>query len=248
MNFAAIATFLLQTERIYPEPAKFRRPEDARVVQGVDRCITISRSCATCETTPEPGWSTTRAPLAPISGLSREERKRRCRRSSTTMMGLARSDPPGVRPLAIGLGGEEQITELASYLPGGLPRRSETVQVRYPSPQRVEIEATLERPGLVVLADVYYPGWELTIDGKPAPIYRVNRLMRGAAVSAGKHHLVYTYAPESFRVGGMISLAGLGLLALLGVACTRRPVDPPSSRPPPDPELPRLLTREDTPR
>ncbi len=57
------------------------------------------------------------------------------------------------------------------------------------------LEVSLDSPGLVVLADVDYPGWELAIDGKPAPIYRVNGVMRGAAVSAGRHRLVYTYAP-----------------------------------------------------
>ena len=47
-----------------------------------------------------------------------------------------------------------------------------------------ELVATLERPGLVILADAYYPGWTLTVDGQLAPIYRTNRLMRGAAVKA----------------------------------------------------------------
>ena len=50
----------------------------------------------------------------------------------------------------------------------------------YPNPQQAVLEVTLDSPGLVVLADIYYPGWELTIDGKPAPIYRVNGVMRGA--------------------------------------------------------------------
>ena len=39
-------------------------------------------------------------------------------------------------------------------------------------PQRVELRATLPRPGLVVAADLHYPGWELTIDGIPAPSSR----------------------------------------------------------------------------
>ncbi len=129
-------------------------------------------------------------------------------------------------PLQLAWVEKDQILELASYLPGGSRRRSETVKVSYPSPQRVEIEANLERPGLVVLADIFYPGWSLTIDGTPAPIYQVNRLMRGAAVRAGNHHLVYTYSPRSFRVGRVVSLSCLGLLALLAVAFTLRPVDP----------------------
>ena len=76
----------------------------------------------------------------------------------------------------------------------------------------------LESPGLVILADLYYPGWELTIDGRPAPIYRVNRLMRGAAVPTGMHHLVYSYVPRSFQVGRVVSILGLVGLALLAMA------------------------------
>ena len=33
-------------------------------------------------------------------------------------------------------------------------------------------------------------------------------MMRGAAVPAGKHTLVYTYEPESFRIGAIVSLGG----------------------------------------
>jgi hypothetical protein len=121
---------------------------------------------------------------------------------------------------------DDKRTELGPYLSGRPPWPTETVKVTYPTPQRAELEASLESPGLVILADVAYPGWELTIDGKPAPIYRVNRVMRGAAVPAGTHHLVYTYAPGSFQVGRVVSIIGLSTLALLGVACFLRPVDP----------------------
>ena len=117
-------------------------------------------------------------------------------------------------------------TELGPFLSGRPPGPTESVKVTYPSPDRAELEASLESPGLVILADVYYPGWELTIDGKPAPIYAVNGLMRGAAVPAGTHRLVYSYAPRSFLVGRVGSILGLGVLALFGIACALRPVDP----------------------
>ena len=60
------------------------------------------------------------------------------------------------------------------------------------------------------------PGWRLTIDGKTAPIFRANRMMRGAAVPAGEHTLVYTYEPVSFRIGAIVSLAGAMVLLILG--------------------------------
>ena len=88
----------------------------------------------------------------------------------------------------------------------------------YPSPQRVELDVNLKSPGMVVLADIDYPGWELTIDGVPAPIYPVNRAMRGAAVREGPHHLVYTYSPRSFRIGLVVSAVGLAAMS-----CSRSP-------------------------
>jgi hypothetical protein len=105
--------------------------------------------------------------------------------------------------------------KLAPYLAGKAPRSAEPVAVSYPTPQRAELDVSLESPGLVILSDLHYPGWELTIDGQPAPIYRVNRLMRGAAVREGKHHLVYTYMPASFRIGRVVSILGLIGLILL---------------------------------
>ena len=105
---------------------------------------------------------------------------------------------------------------------GGVPEVDETVEVVKYEPQEVVLEARLNRPGIVVLADVFYPGWKLWVDGEPTEILRVNRVMRGAAVDAGTHRLVYRYEPMSFRVGQ--ALSGVGLAGLLGLSawCWRR--------------------------
>jgi len=95
-----------------------------------------------------------------------------------------------------------------------LPNETVNVVVEESTPQKTVLEANLASPGLVILAEVFYPGWKLTIDGVPAPIYRANRLMRGAAVKQGKHRLVYTYEPRSLQVGLAISL--IGLVSLVG--------------------------------
>jgi hypothetical protein len=101
---------------------------------------------------------------------------------------------------------KESLRGVLSRTPVG---PSESVTVVEHAPQRVVLRATLERPGLVILADTYYPGWHLTIDGEPAPIHRANRMMRSAAVPTGQHTLVYTYRPASFLTGATISVAGL---------------------------------------
>ncbi len=118
---------------------------------------------------------------------------------------------------------QDKQLELKPFLSGKPPRPTETVEVSYPSPRRAELEANLESPGIVVLSDIHYPGWKLTIDGQPAPIYKVNRAMRGAAVPQGSHRLVYTYEPRSFQVGGAITLAGLAAAAAFAVYCALWP-------------------------
>ena len=123
---------------------------------------------------------------------------------------------------------KEALKKFLSPTPVGT---SESVAVVKHEPQRVELLASLDRPGLVILADAFYPGWRLTIDGKTAPIYRANRMMRSAAVPAGKHALVYTYEPGSFRVGGIISIGALLVLVALAWSCRReRPAQSRSTR------------------
>jgi hypothetical protein len=109
----------------------------------------------------------------------------------------------------------EDRQTLKAFIPGGPADPSENVVVNH-SPQKVELTATLSRPGLVILADVYYPGWRLRIDGKDAPILRANRMMRAAAVAAGTHHLVYWYDPTSFWIGCRLSAAGLAVFLAMG--------------------------------
>ena len=87
-----------------------------------------------------------------------------------------------------------------------------SVAIERAEPQRIEIRATLERPGLVILSDLFDPGWHLTIDGSPAPIWRTNRMMRGAFVPEGSHTLVYAYRSDAFRLGAIVSMAGLVVL------------------------------------
>jgi len=87
---------------------------------------------------------------------------------------------------------------------------AESCRVVHYDPLRVEIEARLKRPGLVILCDQFYPGWRLDIEtagqGKRrAPILRTNRVMRGVWLGAGDHRLIYRYRPVSFLCGALIS-------------------------------------------
>jgi len=70
-------------------------------------------------------------------------------------------------------------------------------------------------PGLFVLADQYDPDWKATVDGKEAPIHRVDYLMRGVVIGPGVHRIRFTYAPHALEAGIKLSTISLGLTLLL---------------------------------
>lgn len=112
---------------------------------------------------------------------------------------------------------------VAPRLSGLEPDLSEGVSVVRDEPQHVELVTRLQTAGLVILADADYPGWRLTIDGRPAEILRTNGAMRGALVGPGEHRLVYRYDPASLKLGAGLTLAGLVTLILVIVAPAARP-------------------------
>lgn len=83
-------------------------------------------------------------------------------------------------------------------------------------PNRLELRVRSERPGLLVLSEADYPGWEAEVNGQPTPIQRVNGLLRGVMVPAGSSQVIFRYSPLWLPIGGGLTLAafagGLGFL------------------------------------
>ncbi|WP_246504748.1 YfhO family protein [Microvirga antarctica] len=82
-----------------------------------------------------------------------------------------------------------------SAVPSGLAG-----EARITSYQRnaVAIEVNSETAGVLVLHDIYYPGWEVTVDGVRQPLLKANLLFRGVEVPAGKHRVAFEFRPISF--------------------------------------------------
>ena len=91
--------------------------------------------------------------------------------------------------------------------------------------QQVEVRVKMEKPGVLVLADAYFPGWKAEVDGQPAPIYAADIAFRGVVLPGGVHHVVFRYRPASAALGFAIAAASLGGLAL---AVARLREEPPA--------------------
>jgi len=59
----------------------------------------------------------------------------------------------------------------------------------------VTIEADTTAPGVLVLHDLYYPGWTAQVDGKPEPVLRANILFRGVQLAPGHHAVTFRFEP-----------------------------------------------------
>ncbi len=81
--------------------------------------------------------------------------------------------------------------------------------------QQITIAVQAQSTGWLVLNELYYPGWRVTVDGLPATIQPTNYALRGVCVPAGNHQVTFTFAPRIAVIGAALSVVAL---AAVGVA------------------------------
>lgn len=118
--------------------------------------------------------------------------------------------------------------ELASHSES----RFSEAKVGRPSVNEVLVEAKTDTPSVLVLTDVYFPGWRVAVDGKESKIVRANGVFRGVRLEPGAHQVRFYFDPISLKVGfAMFVLGLLGIVFLLrpaSKASENRPIPPKS--------------------
>ena len=94
--------------------------------------------------------------------------------------------------------------------------------VKY-EPNNLQYTIDSKKGGVVVFAEIYYPGWMATIDGQPAELGRVNYILRALNVKAGKHTVVLDFHPTSISTTETIAYIAIVilLLAIIGAGYMR---------------------------
>jgi hypothetical protein len=111
-------------------------------------------------------------------------------------------------------------TSLPLQSPAGDRQGQVEIVQRTPTSLTLNVDAPAD--GLLVLSEIYFPGWRATLDGQATPILRTDVVLRGVPVSAGQHRLELTYRPLTFIWGTVISGLTLAVVALLGLRLWRR--------------------------
>jgi hypothetical protein len=106
--------------------------------------------------------------------------------------------------------------EFKSQLNGLGQDSTSSIKLLNYDPSELRYASNSKAKQLAVFSEIYYPaGWNCYIDGKkPVQTLRVNYLLRGVVVPAGKHDIVWKFEPLSVQTGSTLAGLGSGLLLL----------------------------------
>ena len=87
----------------------------------------------------------------------------------------------------------------------------------------VSISVETDGDSYLVSSEVFYPGWQVRVDGQPAVLHRANALFRAVEIPAGRHEVEMTFHPKSFALGAWVSvIAWFGTVLGFGGLILRR--------------------------
>ncbi|MEN9675542.1 MAG: hypothetical protein RIS76_1438 [Verrucomicrobiota bacterium] len=113
------------------------------------------------------------------------------------------------------------LLEAPPVLPGGAPMTAATNAPPTPAeatitewaPKRVLVRTACSQSAVLLLNDRWDPNWQVTVDGQPATMARANYLMRGVAVPAGEHAVLFSYRPSMRMLWVTLSAVAAALAA-----------------------------------
>jgi Bacterial membrane protein YfhO len=90
-----------------------------------------------------------------------------------------------------------------------------TAKILERSHNHMHIETDGQRPSILVMSEIDYPGWKVRVDGNSASSYRVNFMLRGVPLPEGKHKVEFYYRPDSLMIGAAISILSAACLLIV---------------------------------
>jgi hypothetical protein len=95
---------------------------------------------------------------------------------------------------------------------------------RQRGPQAADVLVDAHSPALLVVRNVWDPGWRATVDGRPAPVLVTDYLLQGVPVPAGRHTVELRYDDPWVGYGLLGSAVALAALTVLALVLRRRPL------------------------
>lgn len=116
----------------------------------------------------------------------------------------------------------EEPIDVPPPTPAPSPAPTRPTMLIREGPTSLVLEMELAQAGVLVIAEPWYPGWHVTVDGKAAHMLRVDYALRGVALPAGPHVVAWELSCPPLQAGGVVTLSSLALLAWLTARDARR--------------------------
>ena len=81
------------------------------------------------------------------------------------------------------------------------------------NPNRIDVDVDIKQPSMLILTEIWYPGWRAVLDGHPVSLFRINYCQRGVWLNKGIHSIQLIFKPPAWQKGFIIS--GIFLIATL---------------------------------
>jgi hypothetical protein len=101
-------------------------------------------------------------------------------------------------------------------------RSSKEIKLIKYSPHEIIVETEAKASDTLVLTELDFPGWVVSVDGVQVPGIKIDSMFRGVEVSAGKHRVVWSYRPKSIIYGACVSLFSIILITGFVVVSYRK--------------------------
>ena len=108
-----------------------------------------------------------------------------------------------------------RLNEAPSVMPEKSNQPYSKVEYVHDGSNSVELKTSSEKSAILVLADIWSPGWSVTVDGEKATLLVADHFVRAVALPAGDHDVVFRFNDPSLRQGIILSL--IGLMIALGL-------------------------------
>lgn len=89
------------------------------------------------------------------------------------------------------------------------------------TPESMDIDVETPADTMLVLSEIWFPGWQATVNGEAVDILRVNGILRGIPLKAGTHSVRMEFKPASHILSGYVSFLSV-ILIFMGMVLSGR--------------------------
>src|SRR5207249_297386 len=96
--------------------------------------------------------------------------------------------------------------------------------ITFPSANQIGVRVHAREKSILVSSEVYYPGWQVTVDGVKQPLLRANGVLMATALGPGTHEVLFEIHSKTVTAGIWLSLFTVAVSIVIWVRPHSGPV------------------------